>query len=99
MLILLDVNCGNCAHRDHSGLYTPGGAKKICGHTNAALTFSKLPPDEFHVASKTLKDPDNPWHWSHRVIDHKQPEPPPECPLRHGGLYQYGQIDCHGSNK
>ena len=28
-------NCHECRHIDHSGAFTPGGAKMICGHPDA----------------------------------------------------------------
>lgn len=32
--------CGDCPFVDHSGAFTPGGAKAICGHRNAVETFA-----------------------------------------------------------
>jgi len=28
-------SCGECPHLDHTGAFTPGGAKPICGHEQA----------------------------------------------------------------
>lgn len=31
-ILELIENCGECRHADHSGAFTPGGARPICGH-------------------------------------------------------------------
>ena len=33
--MLININCSNCKHRDHTGSYGPGGAKPICRGPNA----------------------------------------------------------------
>ena len=72
-------NCFDCSHVDHSGAFTPGGAKTICGH-----------PDAYRWATKdkqvNRKDKDDKYHWRHRVIkDHKKI--PGWCPLKNGMCY------------
>lgn len=65
--------CLDCRHLDHSGAFTPGGAKNICGHGKASRYF-------------ITKHQENRYHWEHRVVDAKKP-PPENCPLRHGHQY------------
>lgn len=63
--------CDDCRYRDHSGAYTPGGAKPICGHDKACVkrkaTFDK-------------------YHWKQRVIEDLN-KIPNWCPLKHGASY------------
>lgn len=71
--------CKDCRHRDHSGAFTPGGARPICGHYDAVrfATYKKL---------VNKKDKDDKYHWRHRVLKdlNKIPE---WCPLKHGMCY------------
>jgi hypothetical protein len=73
--------CQDCRHNDHSGAFTPGGAKQICGHSDAyrwAVSSSAFQVDR--------KDKDDKYHWKHRVIN--DPKKIPEwCPLKHGAGY------------
>jgi hypothetical protein len=64
--------CKDCRHRDHSGAFTPGGAKPTCAHPKASRYFA---PEG---------DPE-PWHWKHRVVDLETI--PERCPLAHGEPY------------
>ena len=59
--------CKDCLHLDHSGAFTPGGAKQICGAAGKR--------------NAPAGDPE-PWHWKHRVIEDLSTTPPPWCPLR-----------------
>lgn len=72
-------NCTDCAHSDHSGAYTPGGAKQICGHSDAVKWATR-------DKQVNKKDKDDKYHWRHRVIRdyNKIPE---WCPLKHGAGY------------
>jgi hypothetical protein len=71
--VLRIKNCGKCPYVDHSGAFTPGGAKDICGHPEAVETFT---------SSVDRDDPNqDKWHWRHRAVDRELP-PPAECPLR-----------------
>jgi len=79
MQIIVQINsCAECRHRDHSGAFTPGGSRPICGHSKAVKTFTQF---------KTFKPgkEDDKWHWRHRVLDMKKI--PGKCPLVLGYLY------------
>jgi hypothetical protein len=67
--------CGDCPFVDHSGAFTEGGAKSICGHRNALGTFTE------HVVGEDR------YHWKHRVVD-SGTAPPPQCPIRVAALEQ-----------
>lgn len=77
MEIIVTINsCKDCRHLDHSGAFTPGGAKSICGHNKAVDTMTK--------ESKFINEEDR-HHWRHRQIDIKTI--PENCPLKNGGKY------------
>jgi hypothetical protein len=64
-------NCDECQHVDHSGAFTPGGAKPICGNSDAC-----------HVRCHRDK-----WHWKNRVLHRNSNGNlviPTWCPLKHG---------------
>lgn len=48
-------NCNDCPHVDHSGGFTPGGAKDTCGNGNTCMVRANIHTDE-------------PYHWIHRVL-------------------------------
>ena len=82
--VIID-KCRQCRHIDHSGAFTPGGAKPVCGHDKAV---------ELATAQKTFKKvpagkADDKYHWRHRVIKHPDNDErmPHWCPLRHGHKY------------
>lgn len=62
----------DCRHRDHSGAFTQGGAKPICGHPQATEHFT------------TPEAPDR-YHWKYRVVNIDVI--PACCPLRAGANY------------
>ena len=64
-------NCNECRHRDHSGAFTPGGAKPICGHGDACV--------------KRVAESKDKYDWKNRVIDPKTI--PDWCPLKRGSKY------------
>ena len=66
-------NCKDCRHKDHSGAFTVGGAKAICGHSGAV---------EIQV-DKGRKDP---YHWKHRVLNDDY-SIPNWCPMKQGHCY------------
>ena len=73
MRVVVDIkNCGDCRHLDHSGAFTPGGAKDVCDHRNASST-------------STLKRHKEKWHWKNRVV--RADRIPSWCPLKAGGNY------------
>lgn len=80
MAVQLVINtCGECPYVDHSGAFTPGGAKDICQHKNAVASFAG------HIGDDA-PNPDNlaggdRYHWKHRIVD-RGAEPPPQCPIR-----------------
>lgn len=61
--------CGKCPFVDHSGAFTPGGAKATCGHRDAPDTFA------------ATVEGDERYHWQHRQVD-RSAAPPSQCPLR-----------------
>lgn len=71
--------CQDCRHNDHSGAFTPGGAKQICGHHDAYRWATR-------DKQVNRKDKDDKYHWRHRVI--KDPKKIPAwCPLKNGMCY------------
>lgn len=61
--------CGKCPFVDHSGAFTPGGAKPICGHRDAPDTFAASIVGDEH------------YHWHYRQVNPAS-APPDQCPLR-----------------
>lgn len=61
--------CGRCPFVDHSGSFTPGGAKTICNHRDAVETFAANVEGEDR------------YHWKYRQVNHDA-APPEQCPLR-----------------
>ena len=78
MDIRLIINtCGDCRHKDHSGAFTPGGAKAICGHDDApkcATNGKELEGTDAHEM----------YHWKYRVLEKGIPA---WCPLSKGYKY------------
>ena len=64
--------CMDCRHKDHSGAFTPGGAKAICGHD--------------YAPEGPKNDKENRYHWKYRVIEN-WPKIPEWCPLKKGYNY------------
>jgi hypothetical protein len=75
MQVVVNIkDCSDCCHLGHSGAFTPGGAKSVCGHDYAVD----------HCPNKNAKGKDR-WHWKYRVLN---PEKTPDwCPLKHGRDY------------
>ncbi len=92
MKIEIDLECRTCHHRDHSGSFTIGGARAICGHSDACRTrkseheFKNEYP-EYHKRG----DHDKNWrfHWFNRIIDNEieNGEVPNWCPVKNGSKY------------
>lgn len=95
-------NCHECRHIDHSGSFTPGGAKRICGHpyasdmVNEAKGLHKLNSDDLRKINSQnraiRKKGDEIFkksgtYWKHRVLPHDGNRIPPWCPLKHGSGY------------
>ncbi len=94
MLITIEIkHCGYCRHRDHSGAFTPGGAKKICGHPDITDCIKKLKPETRHDdANRNDKDYDvtaQCYYWGNRVVeeDIEKKQIPFFCPLKNGSSY------------
>ena len=95
MLITVKIKyCHQCHYVDHSGAFTPGGAKPICQHPDVIEIVAKFkdiecPPDYIkhlnNEKSPLHKKAVNYIHWKHRVIRSKTI--PEWCPLKHGGSY------------
>lgn len=88
MKLTVTINtCMDCRHRDHSGSFTPGGAKMICGHHNVSATVLRLKPglrdDDPNGSANIDKQC---YYWKNRVIkDHDVI--PYWCPLKNGCKY------------
>ena len=82
---MVQINkCGQCRYRDHSGYFTPGGAKNICQGPNVIEHVARYkdifcPPNYIkHLNdsnSRYHKDAINYIHWMHRVITDKNEIP------------------------
>lgn len=96
MRIVLEVRCSTCKHLDHSGNWTKGGARPICGHPDAPERFYPG-PDYQQVEREYLKRVNacttrdelaacggNPAGWQFRVLGPQDlsGDPPAQCPLR-----------------
>lgn len=75
-------SCSDCRHLTHSGAFTKGGTKSICGH-----------PDACEIRGEGKKDK---YDWKHRAIRNKirkggpyknKPMIPQWCPLKDGYAY------------
>lgn len=89
--------CEDCRHRDHSGSFTPGGAKQICGHDDIKENILKHKPetryDDPNALSKD-KNADNHidkqcYYWGNRIVDEyiESGTIPFFCPLKNGSSY------------
>ena len=85
--------CKSCRHKDHSGAFTHGGARNICGHDAATKFVTIRTPEEFLAEYPGYADDarvkNNPhWkhHWYHRIIPNMN-EIPEWCPIRNGYTY------------
>jgi hypothetical protein len=73
MKIIVDIQtCKDCRHIDHSGAFTPGGAKLICGHREAC-----------NLATLGIKAPEK-YDWKYRILPNIIPD---WCPLKNGCKY------------
>jgi hypothetical protein len=71
---MVDITCRNCKHRDHSGMFTKGGAKPICSHPEATALVMK------YRERSGKKPPRDKYNWSHRRLNMKGL--PQWCPLK-----------------
>lgn len=96
-LTVIVRGCEDCRHRDHSGSFTPGGAKAICGHGDISDTVLELKPnlrDDDANALSNNKNADNHidkqcYYWKNRVVEKyiKKGTIPYFCPLKNGSCY------------
>lgn len=78
-------NCNQCHHNDHSGSFTAGGARQICGHSDACK--ARRSKEEFLNEYPMYGKRDlSSWkyHWYNRITDGEIPD---WCPLKHGSGY------------
>ena len=88
MLITVEVNyCRQCRHVDHSGGFTKGGARTICGHSDACEVRKSKEEftAEYPMYAKEF-DGDFKYHWYNRIIENEK-KIPDWCPLKHGSCY------------
>lgn len=81
--------CRQCTHIDHSGGFTPGGAKSICGHPEIVNTIMKVKGLPRDGANDPNVDPTTKaWYWKNRIIDMPDKNVIPTfCPLLNGCKY------------
>lgn len=84
--------CAHCRHLDHSGAFTIGGARDICGHYDSVELCPKKSKNSFkkeyhkyYVEMKSEKWEHWEYHWYHRIVD--VDSIPEWCPLKHGKQY------------
>lgn len=86
-------SCRDCRYIDHSGSFTPGGARTICNHPDVIEIVGEIKkifkPNDYIKHLNNQKSPlykaaENYIHWEHRVIEKTIPE---WCPLKHGKPY------------
>lgn len=93
MLITVKIdNCVQCRHMDHSGSFTPGGAKHICGHPDISEVILKMKPetryDDPNSITKKLLDKQC-YYWKNRIVEEfiDKKEIPFFCPIKNGSKY------------
>ena len=71
------LTCEDCRDLEHSGAFTKGGARPVCGHEHAVDMVRLRKP---HIVTDDI------YHWRHRQIK-KFPKIPTWCPLKSGFDY------------
>lgn len=87
MRVTIDLECRSCHYRDHSGSFTQGGAREICGRPEACSArrsfadFKREYPGyavtllaEDSLETVNFKEmTQNGWkhHWYHRIIENE----------------------------
>ncbi len=75
MIVAVNIRkCSDCRHKDHSGAFTEGGAKQICGHQDACST------------SRAKNLGFDKYDWRARVLNNDL-SIPEWCPLSKGSKY------------
>jgi len=95
-------SCHTCRHIDHSGAFTLGGAKLICGHRDAAKMVQEAKglrdcgrevlklfnsPDKKKRAEGDIMFRKTGSYWGNRILPHNGDKIPDWCPLKHGSRY------------
>ena len=89
--------CEDCRHIDHSGAFTPGGAKMICGHPDISENILKHKPhtrnDDPNALSNNKKHDNHIdkqcYYWRNRIVEKyiEKGTIPYFCPLKNGSAY------------
>jgi len=89
--------CEDCRHIDHSGAFTPGGAKMICGHPDISENILKHKPhtrnDDANALSNNKKHDNHIdkqcYYWRNRMVGKyiEKGTIPYFCPLKNGSAY------------
>lgn len=61
-IVIVVNSCNDCQHQDHSGAFTPGGARLICGHQKACNAATRD-----GRRSGSIRGDDR-YHWKHRQV-------------------------------
>lgn len=73
MTITVEIdNCSECRHAGHTGAFTPGGSKPICGHRDYCKSLKADGVDRMSCFDRVLGN---------------YPEIPSYCVLKHGSFY------------
>jgi hypothetical protein len=83
-------HCFQCRHSDHSGAFTTGGARNICGHPNAAKIRASKEAFKAEYPKYWSEKNAEGWHhwsshWYHRITPNTGV--PDWCPLKGGSKY------------
>ena len=84
--------CEDCRHTDHSGSFTHGGAREICGHSDACDEVRKTKEEflkEYPMYAEREYDGKFRYHWYNRIVDTYMDKGtiPEWCPLKNGSGY------------
>jgi len=94
-IIVSIYSCEDCRHRDHSGAFTTGGARAICGFGGPASKI-RSSKREFKAEypkyyDEMVREHWQHWkcHWYHRIVDEEinNKTVPEWCPLKSGYPY------------
>lgn len=95
-------NCFDCRHKDHSGAFTLGGAKRICSHPDVSDIVSKIKKlhklttvDLRKINSTKASERQegneifkgSSTYWKHRILPNGGNVLPDWCPLKYGRGY------------
>ncbi len=90
MKVTINLQCQSCHHRDHSGSFTHGGARAICGHSGSCKARKSIREFKQEYPMYAGRDLSH-WkhHWYNRIIDDQidNGEVPDWCPVKNGLPY------------